>query len=575
VDQAMNTMRVKRLARMGLALASIRRGFLVVVVLLLTATSASGVTGSDTITTIAGVGTAGSSGDGGQATSAQLNRPRGVAVDAQGNVYVADEGGHQVRKVSGGNITTVAGTGVVGYSGDGGQATSAQLNGPVGIALDAQGNLYISDRDNHRIRKVSGGIITTVAGTGVQGYSGDGGQATSAQINSVYGIALDAQGNLYLADYGGNRVRKVSSSGTISTVAGTGVAGFSGDGGQATSAQVSGPIGVAVDPQGNLYIADLNNNRVRKVSSDGIINTVAGTGTTGFSGDGGQATSAQISAGDVTLDAAGNLYIADFSNSRIRQVTGGIITTIAGTTKGFSGDGGPASSAQLSTPAGLTVDGQGSLYVTDVLTHRLRKIENKLPTASFTLTPASGTAPLTVSVDGSASADPDGQVTAYAWQFGDGGTASGAKATHNYAAAGTFTIKLTVTDSSGTSASTTKSVTASAAPPPPPPPPPPPTAPKLKASKLTVGKAVAGKTFAVSLTVKNTKTGKGVKGSLSCTGKLAGKSLRASGHSSTAAGKAGCTWKLPGRAHGKRFTGKIAGTFAGVKVSRSFSVNVH
>jgi PKD repeat protein len=546
------------------------RGLPVIVFSLLAVASASGVTGSDTITTIAGVGTIGFSGDGGQATSAQLNRPRGVAIDAQGNVYVANEGAHRVRKVSSGVITTVAGTGVLGYSGDGGQATSAQLNGPVGVAVDGQGNIYIADRDNNRIRKVSAGIISTVAGNGTAGYSGDGGQATSAQINSPYGIAVDAQGNLYIADYGNNRVRKVSG-GIISTIAGTGVAGYSGDGGQATSAQLKGPLGVTVDAQGNLYIADYLNYRVRKVSG-GVISTIAGIGTAGFSGDGGQATSAQLNApADVAVDAAGNLYIADWSNNRIRAVSGGTITTVAGNaTAGFAGDGGQASSAQLNNPFGVAVDGQGSVYVSDSLNQRLRKIENKLPTASFTLTPASGAAPLTVSVDGSASADPDGQIAAYAWEFGDGGTAAGAKTTHNYAGAGTFSIKLTVTDNSGAGASTTKTITVSAAAPPPPP-----TAAKVTAGKLTIGKAAAGKALAVSFIVRNAKTGKGVRGSLSCTARLAGKSLRASGHSSTAAGKSSCSWKLPASARGKRFAGTIVGTYlGGLRVSRAFAVTV-
>jgi PKD repeat protein len=545
----------------------IRAVVLVLVFSLLAAGSASGVTGSDTITTIAGSGTAGSSGDGGQATSAQLNRPRGVAIDAQGNVYVATENDYRVRKVAGGTITTVAGTGVTGFSGDGGQATSAQITSPVGVAVDGQGNLYIADRDNNRIRKVSGGIITTVAGTGVAGYSGDGGQATSAQIRSPYGIALDAQGNLYIADFNNNRVRKVTTAGVISTIAGTGVAGYSGDGGQATSAQLKGPVAVALDAQGNLYIADYSNYRVRKVTTAGVISTVAGTGVPGFSGDGGPATSAQTgSPAGVAVDVSGTLYIADWSNNRIRAVSGGNITTIAGSTAGFTGDGGQASSAKLNSAFDLAVDNKGSLYVSDALNQRLRKIENKLPTSSFTLTPESGTAPLTVSVDGSASADPDGQVAAYAWDFGDGGTAATPKATHDYAAAGTFTVKLTVTDNSGAAASSTKTVTVSAPAPP---------AAKVKAGKLTIGKAAGGKTFAVSFTVKNATTGKGVKGQVACTAKLAGKPLPASGHSSTAVGTSGCVWKLPASAHGKRFTGKIVGTYlGGLKVSRSFSVTV-
>ncbi len=546
---------------------SIRCGLSVIVLSLLVAASAFGVSGADTITTIAGLGTAGFAGDGGQATSAQLNRPRGVAVDAQGNVYVANESAHRVRKVSGGIISTVAGTGVAGYSGDGGQATSAQLSGPVGVAVDGQGNLYIADRDNARIRKVSAGIISTVAGTGVAGYSGDGGQATSAQLNNPYGIAVDAQGNLYIADLGNNRVRKVTTAGVISTVAGTGVAGYSGDGGQATSAQLKTPIAVAVDAQGSLYIADYGNYRVRKVTTAGVISTVAGTGVAGSSGDGGQATSAQLnSPAGIAVGAAGTLYMADWANNRIRAVSGGIITTIAGSTAGFAGDGGAASSAQLNSPFDLAVDSRGSLYVSDTLNQRLRKIENKPPTASFTLSPESGTAPLTVSVDGSASADPDGKIIAYTWEFGDGGTANSAKASHTYTAAGTLTATLTVTDDSGASASMSKTITVNATRPP--------MALKLKAGKLRVGKAASGKVFTVSFTVTNAKTGKGLKVRVSCTGKLAGKPRRASGHSSSTGGKASCSWAIPKTAHRKRFTGTIAGTYTGVKISRSFSVTI-
>jgi PKD repeat protein len=540
---------------------------LLVVAAVIAVPSALGVAAGDTITTIAGNGTPGFSGDGGQATSAQLNHPWGVAVDAQENVYVGEQNNYRVRKVSGGIITTVAGTGTQGFSGDGGQATSAQLGEAEGLALDAQGNLYIADYSNNRIRKVSGGIITTVAGAGTLGYSGDGGQATSAQLNRPVGVAVDTQGNLYIADSNNNRVRKVSG-GIISTVAGIGTAGYSGDGGQATSAQLQYPDGVAVDAQGNLYIADSANNRIRKVSG-GIISTIAGTGTQGFSGDGGPATSATLNyPEDVTLDSQGNIYIADSSNNRIRKVSGGIITTIAGTgTQGFSGDGGPATSAQFYYPIYLAVDGQGSLWVADWGNHRLRKIANVLPTASFTASPTSGTAPLNVSFDGSASNDPDGKITAYAWAFGDNGTASGATASHQYASAGTFTANLTVTDDSGASVSTTRTITVSAKPPPP-------VKPKLKATKAQVGKAVGGKTFTVSMTVTNITTGKGVKGQVICTGKLAGKPLPTSHRSPSASGKASCSWQLPKTARGKHLTGSITESYKGVKVSRSFSATV-
>jgi PKD repeat protein len=540
---------------------SIRVGLLMVVVAAVAAPSAIGVTGSDTITTIAGTGVAGYSGDGGQATSTQLNFPLGVTVDAQGNVFVADTSNNRIRKISGGIITTIAGTGTAGFAGDGGQATSAQLNVPGGVAVDAQGNVYIADEDNHRVRKISGGIITTIAGNGVAGYSGDGGQATSAQLNFPHGVTVDAQGNVFIVDTDNNRVRKVDSAGNITTVAGNGTAGFAGDGGQATSAELNFPRQVAVDAQGNLYIADTVNHRVRKVSG-GIITTFAGNGVAGFSGDGGQATSAQLNfPRGVALDGAGNLYISE-DNSRIRKVSGGIITTIAGTgVAGFSGDGGQATSAQLNFPWGLSVDASGNLYIGDESNHRVREIQNKQPTASFTATPTSGRAPLAVRFDGSASSDPDGSITAYAWAFGDGGTATGATAIHQYTKAGAQTAKLTVTDDSGATASSTQTITVTLP-------------PKLTSSKVSAGKAHAGKSFTASMTVKDARTGKGVKGTVSCTAKLAGNPLAASHHSSSANGQASCTWQLPKSAAGKQFTGSIAESYKGVKVSRSFSAKV-
>jgi uncharacterized protein (TIGR03437 family) len=427
-----------------------------------------------TITTVAGNGIAGFSGDGVSATSASLNNPLGVAADSAGNLYIADTNNNRIRKVSGGTITTVAGNGIANFSGDGGPATSASLNTPSGVATDSAGNLYIADSTNGRIRKVSGGTITTaegngsdyptgvavdsagnlyfarrgvavdsagnlyfarnngiqmssggqsttVAGNGAYRFSGDGGPAVGASLNAPLGAAVDSVGNLYFADTNNNRIRKVSG-GTITTVAGNGTVGFSGDGGPATSASLNFPQGVAVDSAGNLYIADTNNHVIRKVSggtittvagelrdtqfdyfgpccsfpkavaidsagnlyiadsgnlrvrkvSGGTETTVAGNGTVGFSGDGGPATMASLSPIGVAVDSSGNLYIADFDNSRVRKVSGGTITTVAGNgISGFSGDGGSATSASLLYPSGVAVDSAGNLYIAD---DRIQKV---------------------------------------------------------------------------------------------------------------------------------------------------------------------------------------------------------
>ncbi|MFE6993939.1 NHL domain-containing protein [Streptomyces pharetrae] len=275
------------------------------------------------ITTVAGTGDAGAQGDDGPAVAARLDRPYGLAMDSTGTLYFSDHNNHQVRKVTtDGRIRTVAGTGTAGFGGDQGPALSAQLDGPREVAVDRAGNLYIADSENHRIRKVTAdGQIGTVAGTGTAGFSGDDGPSVAAELNCPYGIAVDSTGNLYIADTDNHRIRQITPDGKIRTVAGTGTPGFSGDGGAATAAQLNTPYGVAVDGAGNLYITDAENHRVRRVAGDGTISTVAGTGTDGFSGDGGPATSAQLNYPfGLAVDCVGALYIADYVNNRIRKV---------------------------------------------------------------------------------------------------------------------------------------------------------------------------------------------------------------------------------------------------------------
>jgi uncharacterized protein (TIGR03437 family) len=271
------------------------------------------------VTTVAGNGTCGFGGDNGPAISASLNSPFGSgAVDSAGNLYIADSNNNRIRKVSNGTITTVAGTGKAGFSGDNGPATSAQLSFPTGVATDSGGNLYIADQQNHRIRKVSDGTITTVAGNGVvNGGTGDNGPATTAALGYPTGVAVDAAGNLYIAD---STVRKVSN-GIITTVAGPGVFGTLGDNGPATSAYLIGATGVAVDSAGNLYIADSSAHRIRKISN-GIITTIAGSGSPGFGGDNGPATGALLNfPRAVAVDPNGNVYVADTDNNRVRLLT--------------------------------------------------------------------------------------------------------------------------------------------------------------------------------------------------------------------------------------------------------------
>jgi YD repeat-containing protein len=370
-------------ARVGAGTTS---GLVTVTTLSGTATSADPFTvNAAAIVTVAGNGDSAFSGDGGPATAAGLETPWGVAVDAAGNVYATNSGvggpvpNHRIRKVDGaGFIDTIAGLGEPGFSGDGGPATAARLNYPIGVATDGQGNLYIAERDNHRIRKVdTSGVITTLAGDGTAGFGGDGGSATSAQLNTPVGVVVDGPGNVYITDSNNHRIRRVDTNGVITTVAGDGTAAFGGDGGPATGAQLNVPSGVALDAQGNLYIGDLENQRVRRVDTSGTITTVAGDGTAGFGGDGGPATSAQLhDPAGVAVDSLGTVYIADSDNHRIRKVTSaGTITTAAGNgTAGFTGDGGPPTDASLNYPTGVALAGDGSLYIADRDNNRIRKI---------------------------------------------------------------------------------------------------------------------------------------------------------------------------------------------------------
>ena len=351
--------------------------FLILLSLCLT----SQVCSSQIITTIAGNGTQGYSGDGGQAVYASLYAPIGVTFDTASNLYFSDQGNNCVRMINTlGIITTIAGKGTHGYSGDGGQAINAELSHPAVIVFDVFGNLYIADTDNHCIRMVNtAGIITTIAGNGTGGYSGDGGPATSAELDAPYGVTFDSFNDLYIADYGGNSIRKINTVGIISTIAGNGTLGFSGDGGQATAAELFYPQGVRFNAAGNLFITDTYNNRIRMINSLGTINTIIGNGVLGFSGDGGQATGAELyQPVGIIFDAANNLYFSDSENNRIRKVNAaGIISTIAGNgIGGYSGDGGEVTTAELHNPAEIAFDLAGNMYITDYKNNVIRKVTN-------------------------------------------------------------------------------------------------------------------------------------------------------------------------------------------------------
>lgn len=335
------------------------------------------------ITTVAGsTANTGFSGDGGFATNAMLSDPEGVAVDQAGNIFISDAANNRIRKVdTNGIITTVAGSSL-GFSGDGGMATNAQLRSLTvmleGIASDGAGNFLVSDCGNNRVRKIdTNGIITTVAGNGLGTFAGDGVAVTNTSLTAA-GIVIDGSGNLFIADRANKRIRKIDTNGIITTVAGTNAIGFAGDGGPASVAKLQLPMGVSVDGFGNLIIADTGNNRIRKVDINGVITTIAGNNSSGYFGDGVSALATALNQPSHAIpDAFGNLYIADMGNSRIRKVdASGIISTVAGTNLiGYSGDGGAAANASLNKPLDLALDSYGNLFIADSQNNRIRKVD--------------------------------------------------------------------------------------------------------------------------------------------------------------------------------------------------------
>lgn len=331
-----------------------------------------------TITSIAGATPPTIVGENTSATATALFDPRGIAVDPLGNLYVSDTIDHRIRKISAaGTITTYAGNGLYGITGDGGLAVSAEVGSPRGLTLDQGGNLYATIGFGSATRQIAAsGLITTVAGGGIAGFAGDGGKATAAQFLVPFGIAKDAAGNIYIADTDNNRIRRVDTSGIVTTIAGSGTDGFAGDGGPATAASLSQPRQLALDSNGNLYLADTGNNRIRKITPAGVISTIAGNGTTGAGGDGGAATDAQLtSPSGVALDASGNMYISTAARIRRVEASTGKMTTIAGTGgAGFGGDGGLGTAAQVSSATNLAVDRSGNVYFTDNDNLRVRKL---------------------------------------------------------------------------------------------------------------------------------------------------------------------------------------------------------
>jgi hypothetical protein len=359
------------------------RFFMKRVLLLLTAVLWQVTVQAQIISTVAGTGYAGFYGEGIPATDANIMGVRGMAIDKYGNLYIVDASNYRIRKINtDGIITTIAGNGTPTFSGDGGMATNAGMI-PHGITLDDEGNIYISG--DNRVRKIStSGIITTIAGTGEHDYNGDNIPATAAKIWGPNGMVFDKYGNLYIADVGNSRVRKVSTSGIITTVAGTGVEGYNGDNILAVDAQLGKPSALAIDDFNRLYIGDQINYRIRRINKDGIISTIAGIGTAGYTGDNGMATEAKLTGiGDIVFDKYHNIYFSDPFRHCVRKVDqSGIISTVAGTGEsGFSGDGGLAVLARLSLPHGLAINKAGGMYIATFGSKRVRYVGNVVSVA--------------------------------------------------------------------------------------------------------------------------------------------------------------------------------------------------
>jgi len=410
--------------------------------------------GAQVIERFAGDSVLGYSGDRAPAVLAELNQPDALAMDAAGNVYIGEGNGNVIRKVDGGDIiTTFAGTAATGYTGDGLQATIATFNGVEGLAFDPSGNLVIADFGNDCIRRINiaTGIISTIVGIGgAPDTTGDGGQATAAHLDRPMGVKYDASGNLYICDWGNNKIRKVNTLGIISSVAGRYAYGYTGDGFAATAAQLYAPYKMAFDPSGNLFFADGGNNCVREINmSTGIINTVVGNGTPGLSVDGSPASASMLNGpSSVAFDGTGNLYITDRGNQRVRIVnSAGIMNTAAGSgAVGEFGDGGPATAAALRSPFDILLDPNLNLYIADINGNTVRKV-TALPQAVFGA-PSGLCIDSCITIDGSSST---GTIDSLIWSIPGITLASPHSAiiTACFLASGTYSINLTVYNISG------------------------------------------------------------------------------------------------------------------------------